>query len=55
VRDVQYLSLLASVCRLFESENLCKKVVTAKTPREVLDLIRLEEARECHFLNNLPA
>ena len=53
-RDVHYLSMLASVCRLFESEDFRMEVVSAKTPREVLALIRLAEVRECQFLANLP-
>jgi len=53
-RDVQYLSLLASVCRIFESEALRKSIIRANTPKEVLELIREEEARECYFLRNLP-
>jgi mannitol/fructose-specific phosphotransferase system IIA component (Ntr-type) len=53
-RDVHYLSLLASVCRLFENENLRKNVISAVTPEDVLRLIRQEEAKECQYLGNLP-
>lgn len=54
-RDVHYLSLLAAVCRLFENDRLRKKVVSSNSPREVLELIRQEEKRECQFLGSLPA
>ena len=54
-RDIHYLSLLAAVCRLFESGKLRKKVMSSRNPREVLDLIQEEEKRECQFLGSLPA
>jgi PTS system fructose-specific IIC component len=53
-RDVQYLALLASVCRLFDDKLLCEKVVNAEAPRRVLDLIREQETRERHYTRNLP-
>lgn len=53
-RDVRYLSLLASVCRLFENESIRKTVIAASNPEEVLEIIRQEEARECQFLSRLP-
>lgn len=54
-RDVHYLSLLASVCRIFDSKRLRREVVAAESPQEVLQLIRAEEARECQLPGGLPA
>jgi mannitol/fructose-specific phosphotransferase system IIA component (Ntr-type) len=53
-RNVHYLSLLASVCRLFESDSLRKQVISAGTPADVLELIRREEVKERQFPANLP-
>ena len=53
-RDVQYLALLASVCRLFDNKNLCRKVVESKEAHRVLELIREQESREEHFVRSLP-
>jgi len=54
-RDVQYLALLASVCRLFDNEALCSKVVESTDACHVLELIREQESREKHFVRSLPA
>ena len=54
-RDVQYLALLASVCRLFDDQDLCRKVVESTEACRVLELIREQESREEHFVRSLPA
>lgn len=53
-RDVQYLALLASVCRLFDDEELCLKVAQCATARRILDLIREHEAKEHRCIQILP-
>ncbi len=53
-RDVQYLALLASVCRLFDDKLFCEKVVESTAPDGVLDLIREREASEYEYMRNLP-
>jgi PTS system nitrogen regulatory IIA component len=53
-RDVQYLALLASVCRLFEDEELRTKVSQSATARSILELIREREAKERYCMRTLP-
>lgn len=53
-RDVRYLTLLANVCRLFESDSFRQKVISASNPREVMELIRTQETGESRRLRELP-
>lgn len=53
-RDVRYLTLLANVCRLFDNDDFRRKVLCAEDPREVMALIRAQEASERRYLQDLP-
>ncbi len=44
-RDVRYLTLLAWVCRLFESSAFRSQVMSAKNVHEVLEMIREGEGK----------
>jgi PTS system fructose-specific IIC component len=42
-RNVPYLALLASICRTFNDERLRDAVINAKSPAEVMEIIREAE------------
>jgi PTS system fructose-specific IIC component len=46
MRNADYLALLASICRKFDNESLRNAAIRAKTPAEVIQLIREAENME---------